>query len=111
MKLYIATFIAAGLLVCPARASQNLDKYRKCWAAASTAVINANGISGKTLSYAIFTADSQCQPLRVEAIATNGVAVVNQITEWMVVQLHNANHAGDSVSLNVPPVETVIEAR
>ncbi|PSH67931.1 hypothetical protein CU102_15275 [Phyllobacterium brassicacearum] len=110
MKLCIATFIASGLLVCTAQASQNLDKYRKCWANASSAVINTNGVSGKTLSYAIFTADTQCQPLRADAIASNGVAVVNQITEWMVVQLHNANQVGDSVSLNIPPVEIATEA-
>lgn len=103
MRLFIATFIAAGFLVCPVQASQNLDKYRKCWADASAAVINARGISGKNLSYAIFTADSQCQLLRAEAIATNGVAAVKHVTEWMVVQLHNTNQVGDSISLNVPP--------
>jgi hypothetical protein len=97
MRLYIVTAIAAGSLICTAQADQNLAKYRKCWADTSTAVINASGVSGRTLSYAVFIADSRCRPDKAEAMATNNVTDVNWATEQLVIKLHNANHIREAI--------------
>jgi hypothetical protein len=101
MKLYIATIAAAGSLICTAQADQNLDEYRKCWADASTTVIDARGISGRTLSYAVFVADSQCRPAKTEAMATNSPSVMNWVTEQLVVKLHNAHRAEEMILQDV----------
>jgi hypothetical protein len=105
MRHYIATVIAAGSLVCTAHADQNLDKYRKCWVDSSTAVINASVISGRTLSYAVFIADSQCRPVKVEAMATNSVTVVNRVSEQLVAKFHSANWPKDTILPGVAPVD------
>ena len=101
MKLYIATIAAAGSLICTAQADQNLDEYRKCWANASTTVIDARGVSGRTLSYAVFVADSQCRPVKIEAMATNSLSVMNWVSEQLVVKLHNAHRAEDKILQDV----------
>lgn len=111
MKLCIATVVATGSLICTAQADQNLAKYRKCWADASTAVINANGVSGRILSYAVFIADSQCQPDKVEAMATNSITAVNRVTEQLVVKLHNANRVREVILQDAHSVDVASTAQ
>ena len=101
MKFYIATIAAAGSLICTAQADQNLDAYRKCWAEASTTVIDARGISARTLSYAVFVADSQCRPVKIEAMATNSISVMNWVSEQLVVKLHNAHREEEKILQDV----------
>ncbi len=105
MRVYIATMIATGSLIGTAQADQNLDKYRKCWAEASSTVIHANGVSGRTLSYAAFIADSQCRPEKGQAMATNSLPDVNWVTEQLVVKLHNANQAEETAVQDIAATE------
>lgn len=106
MRLYLSTLVIAGSLVSTAQADQNLDRYRKCWANASTAVVDANGMSGRSLSYAVFVANSHCQQVKVEALATNSANVIDWTTEQLIVKLHHAARSvEEAVSRDIPPVD------
>ncbi|MEK1854060.1 MAG: hypothetical protein AAAC48_19910 [Phyllobacterium sp.] len=110
MRLYVATAIAAVSFVCTAQADQKLDNYRRCWANASAAVISTIGTSARSLSYAVFIANAQCQSDKVRAMATNSLADVKWVAEQLVIKLHNANHIQEAAQPEASSVDVASTA-
>lgn len=97
MKLIAATLLAAATLIGVAQAS-DVDDYESCWAKASTAVLNREGVSEDSLRMAVNSADARCWDAGLKAGEAG-----KEMRSYMEVQLYNAN----KVDAPQPKIEKV----
>lgn len=93
MKLIAATLLATAAMIGVTQADP-MDDYTTCWAEASTALLNSQGVTEETLKAAALKADGMCEYQRISVMASGQSP--KEMRDYMEVAMYRANPVEDT---------------
>ncbi|MEQ1938045.1 hypothetical protein ABMA46_07315 [Mesorhizobium sp. CN5-321] len=117
MNTILAILVASAAMIGVAHADQKMDAYSVCWAAKSTAYLNqaeklnGSGLEDIDLKDAANSADGLCVSQYLSAVDADGQAKVDEMRQYMEVQLYGANPLQETASIQPATNPSIVYAK